>query len=178
VILIDAQGLAARRPHRPLFTDLSLTLNDGDRIGVVGLNGCGKSTLLAMMSGDREPEAGGSARRRRRMARATGRAADRFRGLDVCRPAEKRRETPPAATPVSRKSPSTLRHQLGRADRELAAAIAARDAVQAELVAARADHKELVRLGAELATTQRRVDAAEEHWLSLAAEAESLLMDI
>jgi ABC transport system ATP-binding/permease protein len=58
VILIDAQGLRASRPNRPLFTDLSLTLNDGDRIGVVGLNGCGKSTLLAMMSGDRGPEAG------------------------------------------------------------------------------------------------------------------------
>jgi ABC transport system ATP-binding/permease protein len=58
VILIDAQGLRASRPNRPLFTDLSLTLNDGDRIGVVGLNGCGKSTLLSMMSGDREPEAG------------------------------------------------------------------------------------------------------------------------
>jgi len=58
VILIDAQGLGASRPNRPLFTDLSLTLSDGDRIGVVGLNGCGKSTLLAMMSGDREPEAG------------------------------------------------------------------------------------------------------------------------
>ncbi len=58
MILIDAQGLRASRPNRPLFTDLSLTLNDGDRIGVVGLNGCGKSTLLSVMSGDREPEAG------------------------------------------------------------------------------------------------------------------------
>jgi ATP-binding cassette subfamily F protein uup len=58
VILIDAQGLAASRPNRPLFQDLSLTLNDGDRIGVVGLNGSGKSTLLAMMSGEREPDAG------------------------------------------------------------------------------------------------------------------------
>ena len=58
MILIDAQGLGASRPNRPLFTDLSLTLSDGDRIGVVGLNGCGKSTLLTMMSGDREPEAG------------------------------------------------------------------------------------------------------------------------
>jgi ABC transport system ATP-binding/permease protein len=58
VILIDAQGLGASRPNRPLFTDLSLTLSDGDRIGVVGLNGCGKSTLLSMMSGDHEPEAG------------------------------------------------------------------------------------------------------------------------
>src|SRR6476469_1800309 len=57
-MLIDAQGLGARRPNRPLFTDLSLTLSDGDRIGVVGLNGSGKSTLLAMMSGDRDPEAG------------------------------------------------------------------------------------------------------------------------
>ncbi len=58
MILIDAQGLRATRPDRPLFTDLSLTLSDGDRMGVVGLNGCGKSTLLAMLSGDREPEAG------------------------------------------------------------------------------------------------------------------------
>jgi hypothetical protein len=67
---------------------------------------------------------------------------------------------------------------LGRADRELADAIAARDKVQAELVAAGGDHTELVRLGAQLATTQARVDAAEEHWLALADEAESLRMDI
>jgi ATP-binding cassette subfamily F protein uup len=58
VILIDAHGLRASRPNRPLFDDVSLTLSDGDRIGVVGLNGCGKSTLLRMMSGDLEPEAG------------------------------------------------------------------------------------------------------------------------
>jgi ABC transport system ATP-binding/permease protein len=86
--------------------------------------------------------------------------------------------TLPATRPVSPKSPSTLRHQLGRADRELADAIAARDAVQAELVAAGADHKELARLGAHLAAVQSRVDAAEERWLSLADEAESLRMDI
>ena len=79
---------------------------------------------------------------------------------------------------MSTKSPSTLRHQLGRAERELADAIAVRDKVHAELVAAGADHKELVRLGAELGAIQTRVDAAEERWLSLAAEAESLLMDI
>jgi ATP-binding cassette subfamily F protein uup len=58
VILIDAEGLRASRPGRPLFTDLSLTLNTGDRIGVVGLNGSGKSTLLSIMSGENEPEAG------------------------------------------------------------------------------------------------------------------------
>jgi len=58
VILIDAQGLKASRPNRPLFADVSLTLNDGDRVGVVGLNGCGKSTLLRIISGELEPDAG------------------------------------------------------------------------------------------------------------------------
>ena len=79
---------------------------------------------------------------------------------------------------MSKKSPSTLRRQLGLADRELAEAIAARDAVQAELVAAGADHEELVRLGAKLAAGQSRVDAAEVRWLSLADDAESLGMEI
>ena len=58
MILIDAQGLKASRPNRPLFDNISLTLSDGDRIGVVGLNGCGKSTLLRILSGDYAPDAG------------------------------------------------------------------------------------------------------------------------
>jgi ATP-binding cassette subfamily F protein uup len=84
----------------------------------------------------------------------------------------------PAARPVSKKSPSTLRRQIGLADRELADAIAARDAVTAELVAAGGDHQELTRLSARLAEVQTRVAAAESRWLSLADEAESLGMDI
>ena len=31
MILIDAAGLKASRPNRPLFDDVSLTLSDGDR---------------------------------------------------------------------------------------------------------------------------------------------------
>ena len=58
MILIDAQGLKASRPNRPLFDDVSFTLSDGDRVGVVGLNGCGKSTLLRILSGDYRPDAG------------------------------------------------------------------------------------------------------------------------
>jgi ATP-binding cassette subfamily F protein uup len=37
---------------------VSLTVSDGDRIGVVGLNGCGKSTLLRILAGETEPESG------------------------------------------------------------------------------------------------------------------------
>ncbi len=58
VILVDAQGLAASRPGRPLYADVSLTLSSGDRLAVVGLNGCGKSTLLRQLAGRVEPEAG------------------------------------------------------------------------------------------------------------------------
>ena len=58
MILIDAQGLKASRPNRPLFDDVSFTLSDGDRVGVVGLNGCGKSTLLRILSGDYRPDGG------------------------------------------------------------------------------------------------------------------------
>ena len=58
MIVIDAQGLAASRPNRPLFRDLSITVSTGDRIGVVGLNGCGKSTLLRILTGELQSDAG------------------------------------------------------------------------------------------------------------------------
>jgi len=58
MILIDAERLAASRPNRPLFADVSLTISDGDRLGVVGLNGSGKSTLLRILAGELRPESG------------------------------------------------------------------------------------------------------------------------
>ena len=58
MILIDAEGLRASRPGRALFSDVSVTVSTGDRLGVVGLNGCGKSTLLRLLSGQDDPEAG------------------------------------------------------------------------------------------------------------------------
>ncbi|NBN90464.1 MAG: ABC transporter ATP-binding protein [Actinobacteria bacterium] len=58
VIVLDAQGIAASRPNRPLFRDLSITVSTGDRIGVVGLNGCGKSTLLRILTGELAADTG------------------------------------------------------------------------------------------------------------------------
>lgn len=46
------------RPGRPLFTDVSVTLSTGDRLGIVGLNGTGKSTLLSVLTGEIAPESG------------------------------------------------------------------------------------------------------------------------
>jgi ABC transport system ATP-binding/permease protein len=65
VILVDLDRVSAARPGRALFTDLSLTVATGDRLGIVGLNGWGKSTLLRLIAGVDEPEAGGAVRQGR-----------------------------------------------------------------------------------------------------------------
>jgi len=57
-ILVDLERVSARRPDRPLFEELSLTIATGDRLGVVGINGTGKSTLLRVLAGAAEPESG------------------------------------------------------------------------------------------------------------------------
>ncbi len=58
MILVDLTRVGARRPDRPLFEDLSLTVQTGDRLGVVGRNGTGKSTLLRLLAGADRPEEG------------------------------------------------------------------------------------------------------------------------
>jgi ABC transport system ATP-binding/permease protein len=47
-----------------LFSDVSLGLDEADRIGVVGLNGAGKSTLLRLLTKGEEPDAGRVSHRR------------------------------------------------------------------------------------------------------------------
>ncbi len=58
MILVDIERAAVRRPDRPLFEELSVTVSTGDRLGVVGRNGSGKSTLLRIVAGAAAPEEG------------------------------------------------------------------------------------------------------------------------
>ena len=44
--------------QRSLFSDVDLSVNKGDKIGLVGHNGVGKTTLLGIMSGDVDPTRG------------------------------------------------------------------------------------------------------------------------
>ncbi len=57
-LLLSVQGLTKRYGPRPLFTDLSLDLRAGERIGLIGPNGSGKSTLLKLLANREEPDAG------------------------------------------------------------------------------------------------------------------------
>ncbi|MFK3778154.1 ABC-F family ATP-binding cassette domain-containing protein [Agrobacterium sp. NPDC089420] len=43
---------------KPLFSNLSLTIHAGDRIGIVAANGCGKSTLLNCLAGELDATSG------------------------------------------------------------------------------------------------------------------------
>ncbi len=57
-VLVDLQRVAVRRSDRVLFENLSLTVSDGDRVGVVGINGTGKSTLLRLVAAADRPDEG------------------------------------------------------------------------------------------------------------------------
>jgi ATPase subunit of ABC transporter with duplicated ATPase domains len=56
--LLGAEALHLEYPTKVVFDSISLGVNEGDRIGIVGRNGDGKSSLLAMLAGRREPDAG------------------------------------------------------------------------------------------------------------------------
>ncbi|WP_091520918.1 ABC-F family ATP-binding cassette domain-containing protein [Microlunatus soli] len=64
VHLLGAQDIGLEFPTRHLFTDLTIGINSGDRIGVVGRNGDGKSTLLRILAGRLQPDTGSVVRRR------------------------------------------------------------------------------------------------------------------
>src|SRR5438445_12591838 len=62
--IISAQGLSKRYGAAPLFQNISFTVSEGDRIGVIGPNGSGKSTLLEMLIGRVKPDSGDVATRK------------------------------------------------------------------------------------------------------------------
>jgi ATP-binding cassette subfamily F protein uup len=66
--ILNAQSVTKQFGAKPLFSDISLTVEDGDRIGLIGPNGAGKSTLLAILAGQVEPDAGELAVRKRARA--------------------------------------------------------------------------------------------------------------
>jgi ATP-binding cassette subfamily F protein 3 len=56
-IVIDAREIG-KSFDRPLFSDLTIRIERGERVGIIGPNGCGKSTLLKVMLGLERPTTG------------------------------------------------------------------------------------------------------------------------
>lgn len=62
--IISAEEVSYQLADGFLFKDLTLGLNHGDRIALIGANGCGKSTLLSILAGKRKPHSGLVSQRR------------------------------------------------------------------------------------------------------------------
>ncbi|AHH94156.1 ABC-F family ATP-binding cassette domain-containing protein [Kutzneria albida] len=56
--LVNLESVSKSYGVRSLLDDVSLGVNEGDRIGVVGLNGGGKTTLLEVLAGIEPPDTG------------------------------------------------------------------------------------------------------------------------
>jgi ATP-binding cassette subfamily F protein uup len=63
--IINAQGIAKAFGANPLFQNVSFTVTEGDRIGLIGPNGSGKSTLLRILAAEETPDEGEIAFRKR-----------------------------------------------------------------------------------------------------------------
>jgi ATP-binding cassette subfamily F protein uup len=66
--ILNARSITKQFGAKPLFQNISLTVEEGDRIGLIGPNGAGKSTLLAILAGQMEPDSGELAVRKRARA--------------------------------------------------------------------------------------------------------------
>jgi ATP-binding cassette subfamily F protein uup len=63
--ILNAQGLSKTFGANPLFQNISFTVSEGDRIGLVGPNGAGNSTLLQILAGQIDADSGNVAVRKR-----------------------------------------------------------------------------------------------------------------
>ncbi len=63
--IINVKEISKSFGAMPLFRDVSFTVSEGDRIGLIGPNGSGKSTLLRILAGTEDPDSGNVAVRKR-----------------------------------------------------------------------------------------------------------------
>src|SRR5271155_743994 len=63
-VLLGVSAIGKRFGARVLFENLSLSLSEGARTGLIGPNGSGKTTLLEILAGNDAPETGTRALRK------------------------------------------------------------------------------------------------------------------
>ena len=110
--IISAQGLSKRYGAAPLFQDISFTVSEDARIGVIGPNGSGKSTLLEMLIGRVKPDSGDVAIRKGTRLSYVAQISEFAPGVTIRSVIERALER--AAVPESERD-SRLAETLGRA---------------------------------------------------------------
>ena len=62
--LVTIEHLTKSYTERLLFDDTAFSINEGEKVGLIGINGTGKSTLLKIVAGLEEPDDGSVVRTR------------------------------------------------------------------------------------------------------------------
>ena len=62
--VVSGSCLTVRYGTQSVLSEATLSIHEGERIGLVGRNGCGKSTFLRIAAGVLEPDGGRMSRRR------------------------------------------------------------------------------------------------------------------
>lgn len=58
MILLTAQNISKTYMERKVLDNISFFLNEGDKVGIIGINGTGKSTFIKILSGTEEADSG------------------------------------------------------------------------------------------------------------------------
>ena len=56
--LLNIEGLSKSYTERMLFDNADFSLQEGEKVGIIGINGTGKSTLLKILAGEEEADSG------------------------------------------------------------------------------------------------------------------------
>ncbi|MCX5759698.1 MAG: ABC-F family ATP-binding cassette domain-containing protein [Candidatus Hydrogenedentes bacterium] len=56
--VLSAQSIVKGYGSQPVLQNVSLTIHEGERLGLIGRNGCGKSTLMRILAGRDVPDEG------------------------------------------------------------------------------------------------------------------------
>ena len=56
--MISTANVTMQFGEKPLFENISVKFQNGNRYGLIGANGCGKSTLMKIMTGELKPSHG------------------------------------------------------------------------------------------------------------------------
>ena len=56
--MVELNNISIIYGDRPVLDKVTLSIKEGDKVGVIGKNGCGKSTLLKILSGIQQPDQG------------------------------------------------------------------------------------------------------------------------
>ena len=58
MIAISVNDLSLSYGTTPILEKISFSLEETDKLGIIGVNGCGKSTLFRLILGEQEPTEG------------------------------------------------------------------------------------------------------------------------